>query len=82
MGRQKGTEQQRAVIYLCSQSRQHDETVCLSSNVWYLRAPGVLLTNNQAAAFTAQHVILEPFRETAGAHSPLLSVHADFQLPR
>lgn len=74
MDRQKRNEQQSEVIYLCSGPRQHDETVGFSSNVWYLRAAGVLLTNNQAAAFTAQHVILEPFRENAGAHSPLLSI--------
>lgn len=33
-----------------------------------LRAAGVLLTNNRVAAITAQHVVLEPFRETAGDH--------------
>lgn len=37
-----------------------------------LREAGVLLTNNQVAAFAAQRVILEPFTETAGAHFPLL----------
>lgn len=47
--REKRNEEQREVICLWSQSRQHDETVEFSSNVWCLRAAGALLTNNHAA---------------------------------
>lgn len=72
----EGAEQQSEVIYLCSQSCQHDETVCFSSNICRARAPGILWTNKQPAVLTAQRVILEPFREAAGAHSPVaLNTH-------
>lgn len=40
------------------------ETITLSSKVWYLCAEGILLTNDQVVAFTAQHAILEPFRDS------------------
>lgn len=80
--RLRKTEQQSDVIYLCSHSCQHDETVCSSSNIWHVHAPGNLLTNNQAAMLTAQPVILEPFKETAGTRSLLLSVLSSFWLPR
>lgn len=74
--RQKGSEQQGEVIYLCSQPCQSDEAVCFSSNVWYLCALVVLLTNNQAAAFTAQRGILEPLREARWSPLPtVFSTH-------
>ena len=82
MAKQKGIEQQSEAIYWCSLYCQHDETFFFSSNIRYVRAHGALLTNNQADVLTAQHVTLEPFRETAGVHSPLLSVFPAFLLPR
>lgn len=82
VAKQKGTEQQSEAIYWCSHYCQHDETVFFSSDIWHVLAHGALLTNNQAAVLTAQHVTLEPFRKTAGVHSPLLSVFPGFQLPR
>jgi len=82
VARQKGTEQQSEVIYLCSHSCQRDEKVFFSSNIWHVRAPGVLLTNNQAVVLAAQHVRLEPFRETVGVLYTLLSILSRVQLPR
>lgn len=72
----------RVRSFICAQPPQHDETITFSSNVWYLCAAGVLLTNDREAAFAAQRAILEPFRETLGVHSPLLPIRSAFQLPR
>lgn len=49
---------------ICAQPHQHNETITLSSKVWYLCAEGILLTNDQVVAFTEQHAILEPFRDS------------------
>lgn len=54
---ERTNEERREVICLCSQSRQHDETVEFSSNVWCLRAAGALF-DKQPRGEPLEHSVL------------------------